>query len=113
MTGRHLVDFVLAVAVERGPRDAIRGIGICGGRPVEFNLGPSMSNRELAAFMRHRKTYDETTDLILATLGVNMCLEFTARSAVDIELIELSLTHRVSDQKTCARPREHTYSNAV
>lgn len=102
MARSHLVDFMFAVAVECCPLD------LCGGclirsAPVEDNAltgSAGVADGQVATLVRRRQRNDQAADLVFASRSVDVWLELAIRSAVDIELVELSLCSQRSAQGT-------------
>ena len=95
MTRCHLVDFVFAIAVEGGPFDLCWCGFVCRG-PIEDDAltgSASVADCQLAALVRRRKRDDEAADLVSTPRCIDVRLELAVWSAVDVELVKLSLRY--------------------
>lgn len=78
MTSRDLVDLMLAIAVEGGPLNIILI------SPVISHLLTTVGNAKLAATMTIRKAHDESAELCNSARGIDVRLELSRRSRVDL-----------------------------
>jgi len=93
MTGGDLEDFMLAVAVKRGPLDsdglAVVFAGL--GAPIVDRLVLFVANHQLAALMLDRETDDERAELRDGTRRVDVGLEFSGWMRVHLGYVSINV----------------------
>jgi hypothetical protein len=85
VSGSDFQDLVLAVAVECGPLDVLGGA-----RPVESSGMTLMANDKLTARISTWEAYNERTKLQIGPRGIDVSLEETRWSLVDLCLRSVS-----------------------